>query len=290
MDDIKEEDKNLSAYEKAAQEGIDPRCIPQKLISPPPEHNQIIYPDYPQSDHESWKFLYERQMKYLPGKACDEYMDGVQKLNFTPEKIPALKDLSNVFMKTTGWKIARVPGLIDVQDFFELLRKKVFPSTDYIRGKKELDYTPAPDLFHDMFGHMPLLTNSNFASFYQMFGEAALNAKGMQRKWLETFHWFTVEFGLIKQNSEMRIYGAGIISSLGEVQHALSKEVEVKNFEVEKIINQDYDVWHLQPILFAIESFEQLENGFKDWIKKQKFYNSFLSIPLKYFTKIEEKK
>ncbi len=268
MNNIKEEDRNLSAYEKAAQEGIDPRCIPQKLSSPPPEHDQIVYPDYPQSDHESWKFLFERQMKYLPGKACEEYMDGVKKLNFTPEQIPALKDLSNVFMKTTGWKVARVPGLIDVKDFFELLRRKVFPSTDYIRGKEELDYTPAPDLFHDMFGHMPLLTNSNFASFYQMFGEAALNAKGEQSKWLETFHWFTVEFGLIKQNSEMRIYGAGIISSLGEVQHALSKDVEVKNFEVDKIIHQDYDVWHLQPILFAIESFEQLENGFKEWTKK----------------------
>ncbi len=89
-------------------------------------------------------------------------------------------------------------------------------------------------------------------------------------KWLETFHWFTVEFGLIKQNSEMKIYGAGIISSLGEVQHALSKEVEVRNFEVEKIIHQDYDVWHLQPILFAIESFEQLEDGFKEWTKKLK--------------------
>ncbi len=181
MNNIKEDDKNLSAYEKAAQKGIDPRCIPQKLTSPPPEHDQIIYPVYPQTDHESWKFLYERQMKYLPGKACKEYMEGVRKLNFTPEKIPALKDLSNVFMKTTGWKVARVPGLIDVQDFFELLRRKVFPSTDYIRGKEELDYTPAPDLFHDMFGHMPLLTNSNFASFYQMFGEAALNAKGEQK-------------------------------------------------------------------------------------------------------------
>ncbi len=271
MNNPKDEKKNLSAYEKAANEGIDPRCIPQKLTTPPPEHDEIVYPNYPQSDHESWEFLFNRQMKYLPGKACEEYMDGVDKLNFTSKEIPALKDLSNVFLKTTGWKIARVPGLIHEQNFFELLRRKVFPSTDYIRGKDELDYTPAPDLFHDMFGHMPLLTNPNFASFYQMFGEAALNAKGMQRKWLETFHWFTVEFGLIKQSvssrTEMRIYGAGIISSLGEVQHALSKDVEVINFDVEKIINQDYDVWHLQPILFAIESFEQLESGFKDWIK-----------------------
>ncbi|MEO8398737.1 MAG: phenylalanine 4-monooxygenase [Ignavibacteriaceae bacterium] len=270
MENPKDEKHSLSAYEKAAEEGIDPRCIPQKLTGPVPEHDEIPYPDYPQSDNEIWKFLYERQMKQLPNRACNEYMRGVDKLNFTKNKIPALKHLSEVFNKTTGWKIARVPGLIHEQDFFEMLRRKVFPSTDYIRGKKELDYTPAPDCFHDMFGHMPLLTDQNFASFYQMFGEAALNAKGIQRKWLETFHWFTVEFGLIKQPEGMRIYGAGIISSKEEVQHALSHEVKVIDFDVEKIINQEYDVWHLQPVLFSIDSFQQLENGFGDWINKQK--------------------
>ena len=110
----------------------------------------------------------------------------LRKLNFSSNKIPSLKFLSNIFYKTTGWKVARVPGLIHEQDFFGMLRRKVFPSTDYIREKKELDYTPAPDLFHDMFGHMPLLTDSNFASFYQMVGEAALNAEGETRKELET--------------------------------------------------------------------------------------------------------
>ena len=269
MDNPKDE-KTLSAYEQAAKEGIDPRCIPQKLTGPVPEHDEIIYPDYPESDQESWRFLFDRQMKFLPGRACEEYLEGSKRLNFTPDKIPALKDLSHVFFKTTGWKIARVPGLIHEQDFFKMLQRKVFPSTDYIRGKEELDYTPAPDLFHDMFGHMPLLTDTSFASFYQMFGEAALNAQGENRKKLETFHWFTVEFGLIRKPDGMRIYGAGIISSLGEIQHALSKEVQVIDFDPERIVNQAYDVWHLQPVLFTIDSFEQLENGFKDWTKKLK--------------------
>ena len=101
-----------------------------------------------------------------------------------------------------------------------------------------------------------------------MFGEAALNADGINRKYLETLHWFTVEFGLIKNSNGMRIYGAGILSSLNEVQNALSNNVEVRDFIPEKIVEQDYDVWHLQPILFAIDSFEQLEQGFKDWTKK----------------------
>jgi phenylalanine-4-hydroxylase len=269
MNNPGEEKEFKSAYEKAADEGIDPRCIPQRLEGPVPVDDKIEYPDYPESDHESWKFLYDRQMKYLPGRVCQEYLDGVDILNFTRDRIPALKDLSAVFKKTTGWKVARVPGLIHEQNFFEMLREKIFPSTDYIRGKEELDYTPAPDCFHDMFGHMPLLTNPNFASFYQMFGEAALNAKGEDRKFLETFHWFTVEFGLIKQTEGMRIYGAGIISSKEEVRHALSDEVEVKSFVPEKLVHQDYDVWHLQPILFAINSFEHLEEGFKEWTKER---------------------
>ncbi len=265
MSNSKEDKSVLSAYEKAAAEGIDPRCIPQKLTGDVPEDDQIVYPNYPFSDHEIWNFLYSRQMKFLPGRVCDEYLAGVKKLKFIPDKIPALKDLSSVFKLTTGWTVARVPGLIDVDDFFALLKRKVFPSTDYIRGKDELDYTPAPDLFHDMFGHMPLLTDKSFASFYQKFGEAALHAKGKDRKDLETLHWFTVEFGLIKKREGLRIYGAGIVSSLGEVQHALSKDVEVREFNPEKIIKQQYDVWHLQPVLFAIESFEQLEDGFMKW-------------------------
>ncbi|PJA99791.1 MAG: phenylalanine 4-monooxygenase [Ignavibacteriales bacterium CG_4_9_14_3_um_filter_30_11] len=265
--------KILSAYEKAAIEGVDPRCIPQRLIGSVPIGDEIVYPNYPQEDNVNWKFLYNRQTNFLPGRACEEYLDGIDLLNFSPDRIPALKDLSKIFSETTGWQVARVPGLIESNDFFELLRKKVFPSTDYIRKENELDYTPAPDCFHDMFGHMPLITNKNFASFYQSFGEAALNAKGMDSKFLETFHWFTVEFGLIKNPAGMRIYGAGILSSNEEVQHSLSDVVEVVDFDVEKIINQDYDVWHLQPILFAIQSFEELESGFKDWTKSKKLIN-----------------
>ena len=273
MKDPRQENKELSAYEKAAQEGIDPRCIPQRLDGPVPEHDEIKYPDYPESDQETWRYLYERQMKFLPGRACKEYMDGTELLKLSPDKIPYLKELSHVFFETTGWKVARVPGLIHSENFFELLRRSVFPSTDYIRGKEELDYTPAPDLFHDIFGHMPLLTNKSFASFYQKFGKAALNATGNNSIKLETFHWFTVEFGLINNPEGRRIYGAGVLSSLNEVQHSLSDQVEVQPFDPEKIVVQQYDVWHLQPILFAIDSFEQLESGFDSWCKKEGMLN-----------------
>lgn len=261
------EEAPLSAYEKAAEgkEDVDPRCIPQNLDADPPVGDDIVAPEYPQEDHDNWRFLFNRQMDMLPGRAGEAFMDGVRTLGMTPQGIPTLASLSRNMEKASGWKIARIPGLLHERDFFGLLAKRQFPSTDYIRGKAELDYTPAPDCFHDMFGHMPMLTEPAFADFYHMFGQAALHAKGQDRVKMERLHWFTVEFGLIKQEEGNRIFGAGILSSKGEVLSALSDEVEHRPFDMEAVMSQDYDVWHLQPILFVLESFEQLVEGFKGW-------------------------
>jgi phenylalanine-4-hydroxylase len=166
--------------------------------------------------------------------------------------------------------VARIPGLLHEQDFFKLLAKRIFPSTDYIRGETELGYTPAPDLFHDVFGHLPMLANPDFADFYQCFGKAALNAVGQDRTSLERLHWFTVEFGLIETPNGRRIYGAGTLSSATEVFNSLSDQVTVHSFSPEKIILQEYDVWHLQPVLFAIDSFEELKQGFTDWTRRRR--------------------
>jgi phenylalanine-4-hydroxylase len=258
-----------SAYEKAGAEDVDPRCIPQNLDGQPPVGDEIDYPDYPEEDHKIWGELFERQMAMLPGRASEAYFEGVKILGMTPERLPSLADMSSRLEEATEWKVARIPGLLHEKDFFNLLANRTFPSTDYIRGREEMDYTPAPDCFHDMFGHMPMLTQPEFADFYQMFGKAALNAKGADRPRLERFHWFTVEFGLIQQADDMRIFGAGIISSKNEVTHALSEKVEKIPFDPARITEQDYDVWHLQPLLFVLESFEQLVDGFKSWTKSR---------------------
>jgi phenylalanine-4-hydroxylase len=179
--------------------------------------------------------------------------------------VPSLANLSRRLNDATGWEVAKVPGLIHEKNFFELLSDRIFPSTNYVRGRDEIDYTPAPDCFHDMFGHMPMLTQPDFADFYQLFGQAALNAEGADRPRLERFHWFTVEFGLIRENGENRIFGAGIVSSNDEVTHALSEEVTVHPFDPAHITEQDYDVWHLQDELFLLDSFEQLVDGFRSW-------------------------
>ncbi len=259
----------LSAYEKAALDGVDPRCVPQHLPSSGvPIGSEIGYPDYPALDHETWGILFSRQVELLRGRAGDAFVNGIEMLDFAPDRIPHLADLSDRLWKATRWKVARVPGLIHEKDFFELLSRRVFPSTDYIRGREELDYTPAPDLFHDIFGHMPMLTEPDFADFYQLFGKAALGGKGADRLRLERLHWFTVEFGLIRQAEGPRVFGAGILSSRNEVLHALSDEVEVHPFDPEAIVEKDYDVWHLQEELFALDSFEQLVDGFRTWTSK----------------------
>ncbi len=259
-----------SAYDKAAAHDIDPRCVPQRLDHEPPVGDAIPYPDYPAQDHANWRFLFERQMALLPGRAGDAFTSGVDRLGMTPDRIPSLASMSRRMQDASDWRIARIPGLVHEQDFFALLARRLFPSTDYIRGADELDYTPAPDCFHDMFGHMPMLTERAFADFYALFGRAALGATGKDRTSLERLHWFTVEFGLVRQGDGLRIFGAGILSSKNEVTHALSDAVDVLPFDPDRVVEQDYDVWHLQPTLFALDSFEQLVDGFSSWAKRRR--------------------
>lgn len=259
----------LSAYEKAATEGIDPRCIPKNLDGVPPVGSDIVSPDYSDEHNDNWRILFERQMELLPGRAGTALLDGVHILGMDGSGIPALSDLSAALEAATRWRLARIPGLLHEKDFFSLLSKRLFPSTDYIREKNELDYTPAPDCFHDMFGHMPMLTHPSVADFYQLFGRSALHAKGIQRTYLERLHWFTIEFGLIRQPNGLRVFGAGIISSKEEMSNALSDKVEVRDFSLESVIKQDYEVWHLQPILYALDSFDQLVDEFRHWSNRQ---------------------
>ena len=270
---MKEEKKTrepFPAVKKGVKHGIDPRYIPQKITGTVPEGKNIQYPDYSKSEHEIWKLLYLRQMKFFPGKVCDEYLHGLKMLKISSTKIPALRELSEILKRTTNWTITRVPGRIYADDFYSFLKRRTLPSTDYIRTSDDLDSSMVPDLFHDVFGHMPLMTDPNFASFYQKFGEAALNATGKDRKQLETFHWFTVEKGLIKKRDGARIFGAGIVSSKAEFDNIISEDITIKVFEPEKIVKQEYKRDTLQSVFFAVDSFEQLEKGFLSWAKKRK--------------------
>jgi phenylalanine-4-hydroxylase len=270
---ITDDADSKSAYARyAEQDDIDPRCIPIKLDGPVPEHDAIAYPDYPPHDHSTWRTLYERQVQQLPGRACDEYLEGMRILNLRPDKLPSLREISVTLDAMVGWRVARIPGLLDTNDFFSFMARAHFPSTDYIRQPEELEYTPAPDCFHDIFGHMPTLTNPFFSKFFQFFAQTFLKvSEPREIRMLERFYWFTVEFGLINTGQGRRIYGAGILSSPKEVLHSLSEKVEVLPFNPARLGAQEYDVWHLQPLLFAIDSFEQLDSEFRDWARVMKW-------------------
>lgn len=246
--------------------GDDPRCIPHKLTAPLPVGDECRYPDYTPEDHSVWRDLVARQTELLPGRAADEFLTGLAALDLDRKNIPALAAVSRRLHAATGWRIARTPGLLAAADFFGYLARRIFPCTDYVRGRHELDYTPAPDCFHDIYGHTPMIMHPRFADFYQKIGQAALACRDAGiMEGLTRIYWFTVEFGLIRNPGGLRIYGNGIISSPAETLHSLTAKVTKHPALPERIAMQPYDIWHFQNPLFVIESFDALEADFVRW-------------------------
>jgi phenylalanine-4-hydroxylase len=256
------------------------KALPSPPVQPSPSPEgtigeKIIAPVYHEEQHETWRLLCERQSKLITQKACPEYLAGKELLNVSTNRIPNLADLSRSLMKTTGWQVIRVDGFVDPVLFFTLLANRCFPCTDFIRHTKELDYTPAPDMFHDIMGHLPLITNPRYASFFHSFGVAGANTQtDEERLWFARVYWFTVEFGLINaqihnpakfQKNETQLYGAGTLSSLAEIEHALKDNVEKIPFDMELMTQTDYDIHHLQDRVFVISCFEELEEKFYKW-------------------------
>ena len=256
--------------ENGATGAADPRCVPIKLNEAIPIGDDISYPDYIPDEHAVWRELHARQTALLPGRAADEFLSGLAALDLDRERIPALADVSRRLEHATGWRIARTPGLLDAHDFFAHLARRVFPCTDYIRSRQELDYTPAPDCFHDIFGHTPMIMHPRFADFYQQIGAAALACSDPAiEEGLTRIYWFTVEFGLVKNSAGLRIYGNGIISSYGETQHSLTPAVIKRPFDPDVVAATPYDIWHFQNQLFVIESFDDLVEAFDGWVQRK---------------------
>ena len=250
----------------AATPELDPRCVPIKLTAPIPVGGECPYPAYSADEHAVWRELFAGQEKLLPGRAADEFLGGLAALDLDCERIPALAEVSRRLEAATGWRVARTPGLLDAHDFFSHLARRIFPCTDYIRSRGEMEYTPAPDCFHDIFGHTPMIMHPRFADFYQKIGEAALACPTPAiEEGLTRIYWFTVEFGLIQSSRGLRIYGNGIISSSGETLHSLTDTVVKRRFVAEDAAAQRYDIWHFQESLFMIDSFDHLAAAFDEW-------------------------
>lgn len=219
-----------------------------------------IYANYTAEDFSVWKTLYNRQMDILSHEVSKEFIMALDDIHFADEKIPDFIEVNERLKNTTGWKIEVVPNLCPEQKFFECLAEQTFTSTCWLRTMDQLDYLEEPDMFHDVFGHMPLLTNTNYANFFTDFGRIALkyidNPIAIQL--LSRVYWYTIEFGLIEEENSVKIYGAGIISSNGETKHAIEKNTTKINFDIETLLNTPYRTDVIQDKYFVIKSFEHL--------------------------------
>jgi phenylalanine-4-hydroxylase len=216
--------------------------------------------NYSAEEHGVWKTLYERQMKLLPGRACDEFVAGMRALPIDADRIPDFRRLSDVLMKHTGWQVVAVPGLVPDDVFFEHLANRRFPSGQFIRRPDQLDYLQEPDVFHDVFGHVPMLMNPAIADYIQAYGEGGLRAKrlGMLDN-LARVYWYTVEFGLVEQADGLRIYGAGIASSYTESIFAIDDPSPNRiRFELERVMRTRYRIDDFQETYFVVRNLEQL--------------------------------
>ena len=219
------------------------------------------YRKYTQEDFKVWETLFNRQMILLKEHASPAYLDAIDKIGFREDVIPDFEKVNETLQGLTGWQLTVVPCLVPQREFFELLSQKIFPATCWLRAFAELDYIEEPDMFHDVFGHVPLLTNKAYARFMQAFGTMALEwieDPGIIDK-LSKIYWFTVEFGLVDEADDIKIYGAGILSSPGETLHSMKKEITKKRFEVSEILNTVYRTDVLQEQYFIIDDFAQLD-------------------------------
>ncbi|HET8764026.1 MAG TPA: phenylalanine 4-monooxygenase [Rhodanobacter sp.] len=218
--------------------------------------------NYTRTDHEVWDTLFKRQRELLPERACAEFLDGVQRFGLGNGGIPKFDDITRLLRRTTGWELVAVEGLLPDEVFFDHLAHRRFPVSWWIRKPEQLDYLSEPDLFHDLFGHVPLLLNPVFADYMQAYGQGGMKAFAIGPEALMNLtrlYWYTVEFGLINTNQGMRIYGAGILSSKGESIYSLDAAAPNRiGFELERVMSTRYRIDTYQQTYFVIDDFAQL--------------------------------
>jgi len=215
--------------------------------------------EYSDTENETWDFLVSRQNRLIQSRACKEFISGVELLQFK-KTVPQHFEVSNILREHTGWAIEPVPAIIPAQDFFDLLANKKFPCANFIRTKEDIDYLEEPDIFHEVYGHCPLLTNKSYAHFMQEYGKLASKVSGKVRMRLFRLFWFTIEFGLLKENGEYRSYGGGILSSKDETVYAIDSDVPEKIDLIDPMValRTPYRIDILQPVYFVLNEIDDL--------------------------------
>ncbi|MDP1602344.1 MAG: phenylalanine 4-monooxygenase [Legionella sp.] len=215
--------------------------------------------NYSNEENRIWQILYERQRAILPNRACDEFMTGLKILDLPKDHIPQLPDVSCKLKALTGWQVEAVAALISARDFFELLATRRFPAATFIRCEEELDYVQEPDIFHELFGHCPMLTDPVYADFVCNYAKKVLTCPEEQWPLLQRLFWFTVEFGLIKTSNGIRAYGGGILSSISETAYSVESDISMRVlFDPVTAFRTPYRIDMLQPVYFVIDGYQSL--------------------------------
>lgn len=222
--------------------------------------NKQVFHKFTEDESKTWNLLFNRLDLCRRNMAHPIFEQGVYELELTSEKVPDIEKINNLLQKKTGWKVIPVKGLEEGPSFYTALSNKEFPIGNFIRDQKDLGYTPEPDIFHDLYGHVPFLCNKEYADFSCRYGQLVTKfiTNDDKLKKLERFYWFTLEFGLIKTSQGKKIFGGGILSSYDESYYSLSEKPEVLPFDIEKIIDQEFRIDQIQPRLFILENTEQL--------------------------------
>lgn len=228
---------------------------------------QQAWSAYTPEQHAIWSELVTRRMPQLEQHACAEYLNGFQQIGLQADELPNLAAVSARLQPRTGWQSTPVSGFLPADAFFEMLAARMFPTTTWIRSRDAMEYTPEPDIFHDVFGHVPMHAHPVFADFLEHYGKvcaALTNADDLER--MGRLFWFTVEFGVIREQGEIKVYGSGLISSHGECTHVVERGagVEIRDFDLGQVLEEKVDTGNMQKVLYAIESFDQIYEAMKD--------------------------
>ena len=233
-----------------------------KIIRP----NKQIYEDYTEEDFKVWKLLFNRQIDTLRDVVAIEFLDSLKAVGFKAGTIPKFDEVNKRLYNLTGWKTTTVPNIADSKEFFYNLSKKRFTTTCWLRSMEEIDYLEEPDMFHDVFAHVPLLSNKSYTEFFYELGNIGVSVINKPDKLLrlQRLYWFTIEFGLIRSKELYKIYGAGIISSKEECKNAMYKNSIKRQYDVSEIMNEPFRTDQLQEKYFVIDSFQQLTNSIEE--------------------------
>jgi phenylalanine-4-hydroxylase len=215
--------------------------------------------EFDQELHNIWQMLYRQQLPGTKKYACEDYLKGFEKLGLPEDHIPTVQYLNDQITPHTGWRVERTRvRYTDAVPWYHKFNKRIFLITDYMRSWEEIEWTPEPDMFHDIFGHLPFMTLSHYAELQDMFAPAFLAADNEQRENIKRLAWFSTEFGLIHENGDLKIFGAGLISGNAEMENVVRGNVPIQEYTIENVIRFDKAVWEQNSILFVFDSIEQL--------------------------------